>query len=300
MSQESEQWRKECERLSKALEKMTQNRADERKGRTRAERELRETLQKQFPLGTVSFATPIGIVKSPFINRRGTPRQGCLVPSAISVLQFAPETQPSVSLNGITEFSHLWVLTVFHENTNMRKMKETGFSGVKPKITPPRLGLEVGVFSTRSPHRYNPIALTVVKVERVELDKGEIYVSGSDLVDGTPILDVKPYIPRYDAIVDARVPEWVLDTSAEMQVSIETCVVEFLENHLKNDLFFPSVESLVQSIREILRHDIRSQYQKQSPAPDTLYELCLGVFCFWYSVDGNLITVRNCEFQSFA
>ena len=92
------------------------------------------------------------------------------------------------SFDNFNEFSHCWVIFVFHENTNIN---------IKGKILPPRKkdGTKVGVFSSRSPHRPNNIGLSLCKIEEVDCIKGYVYFSSIDLIDGTPILDVKPYIP---------------------------------------------------------------------------------------------------------
>lgn len=96
-------------------------------------------------------------------------------------------TNPSHSLQDLEQFSHLWIIFVFHKHD----------SGVKAKVAPPRLnGEKTGVFATRSPHRPCPIGMSLVRIEKIVEDV--IYFSGVDMVDGTPVLDVKPYIPHYD------------------------------------------------------------------------------------------------------
>lgn len=136
---------------------------------------------------------PIGYVQSCFKDRFGTPRQPGLVPSATAFLKIDSKWQPSQSLQGLESYSHLWVIFVFHKNTNQR---------FHAKVHPPRLeGQSIGVFATRSPHRPNPIGLSVVKIQQVESDG--IWVSGQDIVDGSPILDIKPYLPAIEKITDA-------------------------------------------------------------------------------------------------
>lgn len=95
-------------------------------------------------------------------------------------------------MDGLAEFSHVWLVFVFHMNTAVRNQEQ------HPKIRPPRLGGEkVGIFATRTPHRPNPIGLTVAKIEKIEKDT--IFFSAVDLVNGTPIIDIKPYCPFYDS-----------------------------------------------------------------------------------------------------
>jgi tRNA-Thr(GGU) m(6)t(6)A37 methyltransferase TsaA len=136
---------------------------------------------------------PIGYIESCFKERFGTPRQPSLVPSAQATLKLRPELNLSAGLKGLEGFSHVWLVFVFHQNTN---------KSVKTTVHPPRLqGESIGVFATRSPHRPNPIGLSVVKLEKITKD--ELVLSGIDLIDGTPILDIKPYLPEIDAVKNA-------------------------------------------------------------------------------------------------
>lgn len=135
----------------------------------------------------------IGQVQSCYLDKFGTPRQTGLVPDSFAKIIIKPEFQPEESLQGLEEFSHLWVLFHFHQNTNHR---------FHAKVHPPRLlGETKGVFATRSPHRPNPIGLSLVKLEKIE--NGVLFISGIDLVDGTPVLDIKPYLPFVEAIPTA-------------------------------------------------------------------------------------------------
>lgn len=132
---------------------------------------------------------PIGYVESCFKDRFGTPRQPGLVPMATAFIRIEAQWQPSQSLEGLVEYSHLWVIFIFHRNTNQR---------FHAKVHPPRLeGKSVGVFATRSPHRPNPIGLSLVKIEKIESEG--IWVSGQDIIDGSPVLDIKPYLPLVES-----------------------------------------------------------------------------------------------------
>jgi tRNA-Thr(GGU) m(6)t(6)A37 methyltransferase TsaA len=112
-----------------------------------------------------------------------------LSPSAWSQLKIRADLQPEQALQGLENFSHLWLIFVFHQNRTAR---------YHAKVHPPRLGGEsMGVFATRSPHRPNPIGLSLVELVRIEGDT--LILAGADLVDGTPILDVKPYLPEVEA-----------------------------------------------------------------------------------------------------
>jgi len=137
---------------------------------------------------------PIGILKTCYPDKFGVPRQPGLSQSSWGELRIEREFQPELALQGLEEFSHLWLIFGFHLNTN---------EVYRPKVHPPRLkGETIGVFATRSPHRPNPIGLSLVKMERIK--DGCIYVSGPDLVDGTPIFDVKPYLAQVESIPAAQ------------------------------------------------------------------------------------------------
>jgi len=143
---------------------------------------------------------PIGIVESCFKEKFGIPRQGSLATTAVGALQFLREDDFKTAIRGLETFTHVWVFFVFHEH---------GGNRWKPSIRPPRLGgaKKVGVLASRSPHRPNPIGLSVVKIERVLPDDPRgprVEVSGLDILDGSPLLDIKPYIPYADSLPDAR------------------------------------------------------------------------------------------------
>ncbi|XP_005089019.1 tRNA (adenine(37)-N6)-methyltransferase [Aplysia californica] len=134
---------------------------------------------------------PIGYMKSLFHYKNGTPRQSSLCESArgILVIEKSVFTNPEHSLEGLEEYSHAWILFIFHKNNNPHS---------KAKVKPPRLnGRRVGVFASRSPYRPNNVGLSLVKIEKVE--GSSVHVSGIDILDGTPVVDIKPYIPEYDA-----------------------------------------------------------------------------------------------------
>ncbi|KAG1364432.1 hypothetical protein COCNU_11G012590 [Cocos nucifera] len=179
--------------LAAALEKA----ASERRGRVRAQQALRKALAQQSSDGlkqvsSSSFSypmAPIGTVQSCFSTRNGTPRQPLLVPLARACLVLDPSLVPPEALEGLADYSHCWILYVFHLNTDLDKLwNEPSRSKFKAKVRVPRLkGGKMGVLSTRSPHRPCPIGLTVAK----------------------PVLDIKPYLPYSDSINGATVPEWL-------------------------------------------------------------------------------------------
>ena len=141
----------------------------------------------------------IGRVHSPFGTKFGVPRQSGLVPELRSELVLEPEFRDPEALRGIEGFSHLWLIWQFSENADR---------GWSPTVRPPRLGgnQRMGVFATRSPFRPNPLGLSCVRLEGVRWDdpRGPVLLLGSaDLVDGTPVYDIKPYITYADCIPDA-------------------------------------------------------------------------------------------------
>ncbi|CAH1960105.1 unnamed protein product [Acanthoscelides obtectus] len=152
-------------------------------------------------------ANYIGVITTSFPEKRGTPRQPGICADMIAKLTLSKDafTNPAHTLEGLQEFSHMWILFHFHKNESTH---------VKAKVAPPRLnGTRTGVFATRSPHRPCPIGLSLVKIDRILDDT--IYFSGVDMIDNTPVLDIKPYIPQYDnpGIVNLNIPNVDLNES---------------------------------------------------------------------------------------
>lgn len=143
---------------------------------------------------------PIGYLKSPYQQRFGIPHQPGVSQGLSGIIKLKPIADYKTALRGLESFSHLWIIFVFHSH---------GGKKWKPSIRPPRLGgnKKVGLFASRSPHRPNPIGISAVKLEGIDLSAPggpELHVSEVDLMDGTPILDIKPYIPLADKIDSAN------------------------------------------------------------------------------------------------
>jgi len=143
---------------------------------------------------------PIGVVRTPFVEKFGIPRQGGLVDEIHATLVLDAPYNREVAWRGIDGFSHLWLLTWFHAD----KGAEAALT-----VRPPRLGgnARLGVFATRAPYRPNPVGLSLVRllrVERLDNETVQLHVAGADVLDGTPLLDVKPYLPYVEALSDAR------------------------------------------------------------------------------------------------
>ncbi|GLC54118.1 hypothetical protein PLESTB_000825600 [Pleodorina starrii] len=166
---------------------------------------------------------PIGHLKSVFSERNGTPRQPQLVPAARSRLVLCPDV-PAACLEGLTQYSHCWVLYVFHANTDLAKYLSPNRSGLKAKIHVPRLnGGRMGVLATRSPHRPSPIGLSTAEVIGVE--GNSLILGGADIVDGSPVLDIKPYVPFCDCLPAARAPAWVQAEAEDEPLAVREVVV---------------------------------------------------------------------------
>jgi tRNA-Thr(GGU) m(6)t(6)A37 methyltransferase TsaA len=198
-------------------EKLTEQRQAERTGRIRAEVRLRsavkEAEEKKLAAARAFYQSNkssnenddakdqkkpmksggqdmllrcVGTVVSPFTKRMGTPRQGALAPHARGFIQFDTSVAPMETVSGLELYSHAWVIFCFHANT------DTQSKSVKTKVRPPRAGgLKVGQMATRSPHRPNPIGLSLVKIVGIDHKKKRLYISAFDLVHGTPVFGKK-------------------------------------------------------------------------------------------------------------
>lgn len=183
----------------------------------------------------------IGIISSPFIDKFGTPRQSGIAKRTLSTIQLDLQKIPQDMLHGLEVGTYLWVIFGFHLN----KQKKTIV-----KVHPPRLrGRKMGVLATRSPHRPNPMGLSLARIE--DIQKGKIIVSGLDLVDKTPVFDIKPYLPIFDrpAKRDLR---WIEENPfPQLQVRFGKNVFKALPTSSAQN------EHLKLQLKEILREDPR-------------------------------------------
>lgn len=214
----------------------------------------------------------IARMHSDFATKFGIPRQSGLVEELRSTIVFEPEFRNPDTLRGIEDFSHLWLIWQFSEAVR------TEWS---PTVRPPRLGgnTRLGVFATRSPFRPNSLGLSSVKllgVERTEKYGTVLHVGGADLMDGTPIFDIKPYIPYGDCHPNAT--GGFTDTADDFLLS-----VNFPE---------PLLEILPESKREaaigVLSHDPRPSYQRK---PGRVYGLTFAGFDIRFTVEESTLTV---------
>lgn len=197
---------------------------------------------------------PIGIIRSGFREKFGIPRQAGLAPAARATLELLPPYNEPAAVRGLEGFSHVWLVFVFHGIPLGRW---------RPTVRPPRLGgnRRLGVFATRSTFRPNPIGLSAVKLERITTRLGQavLHLQGVDLLDGTPVLDIKPYLPYADCIPEAT-GGFAFETPAPLAaVEFSSSAALFCANWLHGDLR----ELLIQ----LLRQDPRPAYQASHQAP---------------------------------
>ncbi len=221
---------------------------------------------------------PIAHIRTDFPEKFGIPRQSGLARSLRGRIVFEPEYRNPDALRGLEDFSHIWLIWEFSANRST--------STWQPTVRPPRLGgnTSMGVFATRSPFRPNPLGLSCVKLESIEFSTNEgpvIHVCGADLMDGTPIYDIKPYI-RY---ADAR-PEAVcgyVDSLEErsLKVVFPTDLSEKISD-----------KSVIPALIETLRLDPRPSYHDDS---ERIYGLSFSVFNVRFKVQGGVLTVVNVE-----
>ena len=214
----------------------------------------------------------IARMHSDFATKFGIPRQSGLVEELRSTIVFEPEFRNPDALRGIEDFSHLWVIWQFSEAVRQ---------GWSPTVRPPRLGgnTRMGVFATRSPFRPNNLGLSSVKLLGVEqtAEFGTVlHVGGADLMDGTPIFDIKPYIAYGDSHPEAK--GGFTDTTGEFLLSVE----------FPADLLAILPEDKRDAAIGVLSHDPRPSYQRK---PDRIYGLTFAGFDIRFRVSEDILTV---------
>ncbi len=223
----------------------------------------------------------IGIVHSCFKEKFGIPRQSGLIPDAQGRLEILPPYNRPEAFRELAEYSHIWLSFVFHANLHQQW---------KPMVRPPRLGgnQRVGVFASRSPFRPNPIGLSVLELERIEIDgsKIDLYLNGVDLLDGTPVLDIKPYIPYADAIPDAR-SGYAPDPPGEPVTLVYSVEAEAQLGKLDET----EADHLKRLIQKILQQDPRPSYRKGEDV-SRLYGMHLLNFNVQWRISGEEIIIQ--------
>ena len=216
----------------------------------------------------------IARIQCDFKEKFGIPRQSGLVPHTRARIVFEPEYRNADALRGIEEYSHLWLIWLFS------KAERESWS---PTVRPPRLGgnTRVGVFATRSPFRPNAIGLSSVTLEEVQLhtpDGPVLIVGGADLLDGTPIYDIKPYLPYVDCHPDARGGF----SQRTADYALRVVFPEALESRIEKEKR--------QAVRGVLAGDPRPSYQHD---PERMYGVRYAQYNVKFTVDGDTLTVMD-------
>ncbi|MBQ4427098.1 MAG: tRNA (N6-threonylcarbamoyladenosine(37)-N6)-methyltransferase TrmO [Oscillospiraceae bacterium] len=214
---------------------------------------------------------PIAFVRNDFKEKFGIPRQAGLADKVESRVEFTGRYRNPDAIRGVEGFSRLWLIWGF---------SEARLAEWSPTVRPPRLGgnERIGVFATRSPYRPNSLALSSVKLLRVE--GGDLIVAGADVLDGTPVYDIKPYLPYADAFPDERAG-WT-EGARELSLSVE------IPAALAERIAPGKREALL----SVLRNDPRPSYQRDS---ERVYGLRFGDYNVKFTVSGDTLTVKNIE-----
>lgn len=224
----------------------------------------------------IKSIVPIAYIKNSFSSKFGVPRQSGIVDSVLSKIIFEKDFRNDDFLRGLDEYSHIWLIWGFS------MVEDNKYSAT---VRPPRLGgnKRIGVFSTRSPFRPNHLGLSSVKIEKIvkEKDQGTvIYVSGADLVDGTPIYDIKPYLSFTDSHPNAKNGFAENTGFIELKVSISDDLLELIDDNDKA------------SITAILEQDPRPSYQNDE---NRVYSFEFGKYKISFKVSNNDLIVTNIE-----
>ena len=219
---------------------------------------------------------PIAYIHSDFPDKFGIPRQSGLAASLKATVVFEPEFRSPEAFRGLEDYSHIWLIWGFSKNKD---------SGWTPTVRPPRLGGNVrkGVFATRSPFRPNPIALSSVKLESIEFHKElgpVLHISGADLMDGTPIFDIKPYLPYVDSHPDAA--NGFAGSVIDYALSVK-CPDELLS-------ILP--EDKRAALIEVLSEDPRPSYQDN---PERIYGMRFSEYEVKFKVEQDVLYVISVE-----
>lgn len=216
--------------------------------------------------------TPIATFHSPFKEKFGIPRQSGIVSALEGTIVLEPQFRNHDSVRGLDEFDYIWLIWEFSANKH---------AAASPTVRPPRLGgnTRVGVFATRSPYRHNRLGLSAVKLTKVEFDTPQgpvIHVSGADLMDGTPIYDIKPYIAYADAYPEAR--SGFVDTTAWQQLEVE--IADEVAKHF--------TQQQLEALRQTLALDPRPHYHDD---PTKVYGMRFAHYDIHFIVDGKNLKV---------
>lgn len=233
----------------------------------------------------------IATIRSCYSQRFGIPRQPGLVDSAVAAIEFEPTSDNELALRDLDAFSHLWVVFIFHNQHYKR---------FKPLVQPPRLGGKQtkGVYATRSPNRPNPIGLSVVALKEVSFDKDRyrVLVTGGDFLDGTPVLDIKPYVPFVDAIPEA-LSDWATPLQDSLEVAWSSEALQRL-NHIEltNDPVANGLLGLKKLIEQTLAQDPRPAHERgKDGKPDQHWGVMIGPVDVRFKVQKGIVVIDAVE-----
>lgn len=228
----------------------------------------------------------IAYIRTDFPEKFGIPRQPGVVAELKGRIVFEPEFRNPDLLRGMEDFSHLWLLWQFSDNLN-----EAGEAKWSPTVRPPRLGgnKRLGVFATRSPFRPNPIGMSAVKIDEIRYGTPEgpvIYVSGADMLDRTPIYDIKPYIGYTDSIADTRGGFTDTTEYSTLQVGFSEKTVTWRQ--IYEGTTTGEKKEFISTLVKILENDPRPHYQKD---PNRVYGMAYAGYEVKFSVEEGLLTI---------
>jgi len=226
---------------------------------------------------------PIGIIHSPFKEKFGTPRQPGLIKQASFSLEILSPYNCDEAFEGLDGFSHLWITFIFHKN------RDKVWS---PKVRPPRFGgnQRIGVFASRSPYRPNPIGLSVVELTGIRHHQGKLFIDikGADLIEGTPVLDIKPYVPYADCITDAKAGYASTSPAAKLIVEFSDTTMQQVRNAEAEQ---PELQHF---IRQVLELDPRPAYANKA-SDKVHYGMKLLDFDIQWQVEDDVVTVLSLD-----
>jgi tRNA (adenine37-N6)-methyltransferase len=220
---------------------------------------------------------PIGVIRSPYKEKFAIPRQPSLAKAGVGEIHLLPPYNQREAVRGLEQFSHLWIIFLFHQ---------TQMQGWRPTVRPPRLGgnERIGVFATRSTFRPNPLGLSAVELKDIMVQKGQIILKlGSvDILDGTPVIDIKPYIPYSDSYPDALAGYANDIPTSSLAIHFSNQALTQLD-HLQAT--YPELKKL---ITEVITQDPRPAYKRKSNQLQHYGMRLFDVNIHWQVIDNQV------------
>jgi tRNA-Thr(GGU) m(6)t(6)A37 methyltransferase TsaA len=231
--------------------------------------------------------TPVATIRSCYTERFGVPRQPGLVTSATASIVLPNNEYNKLAIRGLADFSHIWVMFIFHRQHYKKS---------KPLVNPPRLGgkTSIGVFATRSPNRPNPVGLSAVEIDRIEESGREIHIhiKSGDFLDGTPVLDIKPYVPFVDAIPHAS-SNWATEAEPPLPVTWHADTTTIRDTLIAAD---NTLTELIPVIEETLAQDPRPAYERNKDGePGQSWGMTVGRYNVRWRVQGHTVVIISID-----